>query len=111
MAFVLKGENDMKNDVLKLIAQKAKRRLVGKEAVVNAKIKVISNEDEDFKSKVEFLLSQESVVSNPVHYLIDDRILNNMAESQREKYLLDTLDKYNSLKNKLESPVYGRYCM
>ena len=52
MAFVLKGENDMKNDVLKLIAQKAKRRLVGKEAVVNAKIKVISNEDEDFKSKV-----------------------------------------------------------
>jgi len=101
----------MKNDVLKIIAQKAKRRLVGKESVVNAKIKVISNEDADFKSKVEFLLSQDNVVSNPVHYLIDDRILNSMAESQKEKYLLDTLDKYNSLKNKLEAPAYSRFCM
>lgn len=101
----------MKNDVLKIIAQKAKRRLIGKEAVTNAKIKVISNEDEDFKSKVEFLLSQESVVSNPVHFLIDDKILNNMAENQREKYLLDTLDKYNTLRNKLDTAVCGKYCL
>lgn len=101
----------MKNDVLKIIAQKAKRRLVGKENVVNAKIKVISNEDEDFKSKVEFLLSQESIITNPVHYLIDDRILSGMAENQREKYLLDTLDKYTSLKSKLESSVVGRFCI
>lgn len=101
----------MKNDVLKVIAQKAKRRLIGKESVVNAKIKVISNEDDDFKSKVEFLLSQESVVSNPVHYLIDDRILGGMAESQKEKYLLDTLDKYNALRNKLEFPSAGRFCL
>lgn len=101
----------MKNDVLKIIAQKAKRRLIGKEAVTNAKIKVISNDDEDFKSKVEFLLSQESVVSNPVHFLIDDKILNNMAENQREKYLLDTLDKYNNLRSKLDTAVCGKYCM
>ena len=101
----------MKSDVLKIIAQKAKRRLIGKENVVSAKIKVISIEDEDFKTKVEYLLSQESVVSNPVHYLIDDRILNSMAENQKEKYLLDTLDKYNSLRNKLEQPAYSRFCM
>ena len=101
----------MKSDVLKTIAQKAKRRLVGKEQTVNAKIKVISNEDEDFKSKVEFLLSQESIVTNPVHYLIDDKILNNMAESQREKYLLDTLDKYISLRNKLTAISYNEYCL
>ncbi len=101
----------MKSDVLKTIAQKAKRRLVGKEQTVTAKIKVISNEDEDFKSKVEFLLSQESIVTNPVHYLIDDKILNNMAESQREKYLLDTLDKYISLRNKLTAISCNEYCL
>lgn len=102
----------MKNDVLKVIAQKAKRRLVGKEQSVNAKIRVISNEDEDFKSKVEFLLSQDAVVSNPVHYLIDDKILNNMGEAQKERYLLDTLDKYTSLKSKIDNNVgYGKFCL
>lgn len=101
----------MKNDVLKVIAQKAKRRLIGKENVTNAKIKVISNEDEDFKSKVEFLLSQQSVISNPVHYLIDDKILSNMEENQREKYLLDTLDKFNSLRKQLDSAPAEQYCM
>ncbi len=101
----------MKNDVLKIIAQKAKRRLVGKEQPINAKIKVISNEDADFKNKVEFLLSQQDVISNPVHYLIDDKILKNMGEIQRERYLLNTLDKYNSLKNKLESIPDTKYCL
>lgn len=101
----------MKNDVLKMIAQKAKRRLIGKEAVASAKIKVISDEDEDFKSKVEYLLSQETVVSNPVHYLIDDHLLNNMEDCQKEKYLLDTLDRYNTLRNKFDQPSYNRYCI
>ena len=83
-----------KNDILKTFAQKAKRRLVGKEQPAAAKIKVISNEDEDFKSKVEFLLSQETLVTNPVHYLIDEKIFAKMNDNEREFYLLSTLDKY-----------------
>lgn len=102
----------MYNDVLKNFAQKAKRRLVGKEKVTSAKIKVISNEDEDFKSKVEFLLSQEDVVTNPVHYLIDDKILKNMQEQERERYLLNTLDKYMALKKQIENSAnYHEFCM
>lgn len=102
----------MYSDVLKNFAQKAKRRLVGKEKVTNAKIKVISNEDEDFKSKVEFLLSQEDLVTNPVHYLIDDKILKNMEENEKERYLLNTLDKYIALKKQIENSArYNEFCM
>ena len=102
----------MKNDVLKSIAQKAKRRLIGRETPVSAKIKVISNEDEEFKSKVEFLLSQDGVITNPVHYLMDDKILKNMNEEAKERYLLTTLDKYNSLRQQLEHiSSNNRFCM
>ncbi len=102
----------MKNDVLKSIAQKAKRRLIGRETPVSAKIKVISNEDEEFKSKVEFLLSQDGVITNPVHYLMDDKILKNMNEEAKERYLLTTLDKYNSLRQQLEHiSSDNRFCM
>lgn len=102
----------MYNDVLKNFAQRAKRRLVGKEKTINAKIKVISNEDIDFKNKVEFLLSQEEVVTNPVHYLIDDKILKNMQDNEKERYLLNTLDKYMTLKKRIENTVsYHEFCM
>ena len=90
------------NDVLRFIAQKAKRRLIGKDVVSSAKIKVISNEDEEFKSKVENLLSQKDVVTNPVHYLIDDKVFSVLDGEAKERYLLSTLDKYNSIKNQNE---------
>ena len=101
-----------KNDILKTIAQKAKRRLVGKEQVTTAKIKVISNEDEDFKNKVESLLSQETLVTNPVHYLIDEKIFAKMNDNEREFYLLSTLDKYIALRHQLEkSPDDASFCI
>ncbi len=101
-----------KNDFLKTVALRAKRRLVGKETAPNTKIKIITNEDEDFKSKVEFLLSQEDVITNPVHYLMDDKILKNMDDKAKERYLLSTIDKYNSFKNQIESSAnYSKICM
>lgn len=102
----------MKDDVLRNYAQKAKRRLVGRETMPSAKIKVISNEDNDFKSRVEDLLSREELITNPVQYLIDNKVFNNLSETERERYLLATLDKYNSLKNKLEHlSSDSRFCM
>lgn len=91
-----------KSEILKTIAQKAKRRLVGREQMPTAKIKVISNEDTDFRSKVEFLLSQEGLISNPVHYLIDEKLFAKLDEPQKERYLLSTLDKYNALRRQIE---------
>lgn len=103
-----------RNDFLKNFAQRAKRRLVGKETTpkVNARIKVISNEDLEFKNKVQQLLSQEDVITNPVHYLIDEHALKNMNEPARERYLLATLDKYISTKRELENSTSDtRFCM
>ncbi|MBP3431887.1 MAG: hypothetical protein J6K39_03440 [Clostridia bacterium] len=102
----------MKDDILKSFAQKAKRRLVGKETTVNAKIKVISADDDEFRSRVEQLLSQDDVVTNPVQYLMDDKILKNMDEEERERYLLSTLDKYTRFKNQIEhSQSYSAFCL
>lgn len=101
-----------KNDFLKTVALRAKRRLVGKETAPNTKIKIITNEDEDFKSKVEFLLSQEDVITNPVHYLMDDKILKNMDDKAKERYLLSTIDKYNKFKEQIETATtYSKVCM
>ena len=93
----------MKNDVLKMIAQRAKRRLVGKENMANVKIKIIPNEDEIFNIKVEFLLSQDGVVSNPVKYLIDEGEMSGLTEEGRERFLLSTLDRYNNLRREIEA--------
>ncbi|MBR1890762.1 MAG: hypothetical protein IJ817_03700 [Clostridia bacterium] len=93
----------MKNDILKMFAQKAKRRMTGKENVVNARIKILPNEDVSFKSRVENLLSQEGVISNPVQYLIDESALKGMSEENKERYVLSTLDKYNALRRELEN--------
>lgn len=102
----------MNSEMLRNFAQKAKRRLVGKERTVCAKIRVISNEDDDFKSRVEFLLAQEEVVPNPVKYLIDDKQMRGMSSEAKERYLLNTLDKYCMLKNKLEhDKSQSRFCM
>ena len=103
----------MKNDVLKNFAQKAKRRLVGKETAPSTKIKVISNDDVEFRTKVEDLLSREEVVTNPIHYLIDDKIYSHMNEAERERYLLSTLDKYTRFREQIENHTssYNKFCM
>lgn len=100
------------SDFLKTFAQKAKRRLVGREVVIPAKIKLISNEDEEFRSKVENLLSQEEVVSNPVHFLMDDKLFKVLDGEAKERYLLNTLDKYSSFRNQIENvSSYSKFCM
>ena len=100
------------NDVLKNFAQKAKRRLVGRDKIPVAKIKVITNEDDDFKSKVENLLAEEEVVTNPVHFLMDDKLFKALEGEARERYLLSTLDKYNNFRNQIENvSSYSRFCM
>ena len=100
------------NDVLKNFAQKAKRRLVGRDKIPIAKIKVITNDDAEFKTKVENLLAQEEVVTNPVRYLMDDKIYKALEGEARERYLLSTLDKYNSFRNQLENiSTYSKFCM
>lgn len=92
-----------KSEVLKTFALRARKRLVGEKMPVSTKIKVIENTDQDFENRVEFLLSQEDVVTNPVQYLMDDKILKTLNDSEKERYLLSTLDKFSSFRAKTEN--------
>ena len=93
----------MNSELLKNFVKKAKRRLVGRENVSTAKIKIIANEDENLRDKIVFLMEQEGIVTNPAHYLMDDKKLKCMDDLQKERYLLSTLDKYTKLKHQMEN--------
>ena len=91
----------MRNDILKSFALKAKKKLLGKESDVRAKIKVISFEDEAFKEKVEYLVSKEDEIFNPIHFLMDDKVMKTLDSAGKERYLLSTIDKYMRYKNEI----------
>lgn len=91
----------MRNDILKSFALKAKKKLLGKENDVRAKIKVISFEDEAFKEKVEYLVSKEDEIFNPIHFLMDDKVMKTLDSAGKERYLLSTIDKYMRYKNEI----------
>lgn len=91
----------MRNDILKSFALKAKKKLLGKENEVRAKIKVISFEDEAFKEKVEYLVSKEDEIFNPIHFLMDDKVMKSLDSAGKERYLLSTIDKYMRYKNEI----------
>ena len=92
----------MRNDILKNFALRAKKKLLGKEKEkVAAKFKTISIEDDEFKGKVEYLLCKDEEIFNPIHFLMDDKILKNMDEASKERYLFTTIDKYNRFKNEI----------
>ena len=91
----------MRNDILKSFALKAKKKLLGKENEVRAKIKVISFEDEAFKEKVEYLVSKEDEIFNPIHFLMDDKVMKTLDSAGKERYLLSNIDKYMRYKNEI----------
>ena len=91
----------MRNDILKSFALKAKKKLLGKENEVRAKIKVISFEDEAIKEKVEYLVSKEDEIFNPIHFLMDDKVMRSLDSAGKERYLLSTIDKYIRYKNEI----------
>lgn len=102
----------MNSELLKNFVKKARRRLIGRENTPSAKIRIISNDDQNLKDKIIFLLEQKNIVTNPAQYLIDDKKFKNMDEEQRERYLLSTLDKYALLKGQIENvKQYDSRCM
>lgn len=94
----------MKNNIIKKLAEKAKNKLLGK-SVTSFKqgvcVKVINCEDEEFvtKAKEVFRLSEENLSYNPIKMLMDENVLIKLDSNARERYLLDTIDKYLKAKN------------
>ena len=95
-------EVNMETDALKRIALHAKKRLTGHLNSQPAKIKIISQEDPEFRKKVEFLLSQKEVIMNPVQYLIDQKVWKKLDSIHRERLLFKTLEKYREIKAEIE---------
>ncbi len=91
------------NDILKNFALRAKNKLLGKDNkdVVPAKIKTISFKDEAFKEKVEYLMDNEDEIFNPMHFLMDEKLMKTLDSEQKERYLLSTIDKYMRFKNEI----------
>ena len=96
----------MKKEVLKSLALKAKNRMIHKgqsldiDSEVN--VKVISSDDETFERKVRALLQDDQDMVNPIKKLMDETLLLRLDARGREKYLLETVDKYHAIRKRIE---------
>lgn len=97
----------MKREVLKSLALKAKNRMIHKGLGADLgngeiDIKVIKSEDEVFESKVRELLREDENVVNPIKKLMDEAVLLKLDGRGREKYLLETIEKYHEVRKRIE---------
>lgn len=106
----------MSNSTLKMLAQKAKKRLStagqnlqketnhekstfaylshGTYAIVASKQKI---EDDPLFEKVKKLLDRTDVF-NPLAELTDYKVFNNLTQPEKEKYIIDISKRYNEIK-------------
>ena len=94
----------MKSDALKSLALRAKNRLLNKglrDTYSNANIKVINNRDNEFIDKVKTVLDKEEAITNPLKYLMDENRMMRMDPKSRERYLLETIEKYQEAKRQI----------
>lgn len=95
----------MKSDALKNLAIRAKNRLLNKNlrnTYSNADIKIIDNNDQAFYERVKNILSQEENICNPLKHLMDDSKLLSLDANGRERYLLQTIEKYRNARAQIE---------
>jgi len=95
----------MKSDALKALALRAKNRLLSKglrDSYSQANIKVINQRDEMFIEKVKNVLHNEDTITNPMKFLMDENKLMKLDPMARERYLLETIEKYQAAKREIE---------
>ncbi len=106
----------MASSVLKMLAQKAKKRLstAGQNFKENTKAKttfaylsqgdymlVASNQkikEDPLFEKVKKLLSDENAY-NPLSKLVEKDVFSKLSEEEKERYMLDISKRYNEIKN------------
>ena len=95
----------MKNDVLKTLAIKAKNRMINKglrDTYAGSSIRIIQSEDVTFYNKVKEMMNDNEDVHNPLQRLMDENKLMKLDARGKEKYLLETIEKYQHAKSLLE---------
>lgn len=95
----------MKNNALKMLALRAKNRMMNRSAGVktfDARVKIIENNDADFVEKVRGVLENDKKSINPLKYLMDEKQFMKLDVMSREKYLLEITEKYLKAKAEIE---------
>ena len=96
------------NEVLKSLALKAKNRMIHKNNAYDEgsseglNIKIIEGEDSQFFEKVKALLNSSEDIINPLKKLMDEDVMLTMDARGRERYLLETVDKYHKAIKRLQ---------
>lgn len=105
----------MANSALKLLAQKAKKRLTtaGQNLSITetekrtmylsqAKYAIVANkqkiEEDPLFDKVKKLLEKEDVM-NPLAELTDKSVFKSLSNEEKERYILDISKRYNEIKS------------
>lgn len=90
------------SNMLKVLAMRAKNRMINKNGYTEAKIKIINSDDSEFVEKVRNLLNSEGNITNPIGQLMEEKVLYRLDERGREKYLLETVERYLRAKSIIE---------
>ncbi len=107
----------MKREVLKSLALKAKNRMIHKNGASGVpyteneglNIKVIKSNDDIFYSKVRMLLESNEDILNPIKQLMDENILLKLDAHGKEKYLLETVEKYHKFRKMIQEEKEYQY--
>ena len=94
----------MRNDMLKTLAMRAKNRLINKSlrnTYSNIDIKIINDNDETFYNKVKDIVNEKEFVYNPIKRLMDNDKMMKMTPRERERYLLETIEKYQAARRRI----------
>ena len=89
-------------NMLKVLAMRAKNRMINKNGFAEAKIKIINNDDGEFVERVRNILNSRDDISNPIGQLMEEKVMLHLDERGREKYLLETVERYLRAKSIIE---------
>lgn len=92
----------MKGNTLKELAMRAKNRMMKKGYGYETKIKIIENDESEFVERVRKIMIEEENCVNPIKILMDEKVINRLDDQGKEKYLLETVDKYLKAKEIIE---------
>lgn len=111
----------MKREVLKSLALKAKNRMIHKGVEKDygldiygddsVSIKIIDSNDDIFYNKVRSLLESDEDIVNPIKKLMDETLLLKLDPRSKEKYLLETVEKYHKFRKLISDENTKQYVL
>ena len=96
--------NNAERPTLKILARLAKKRMKYNELVKVDSITAFDKELEALKDKVRTLIANDKDTTAPIMKLVDQEKMKNFNSVQRDKYILDIIEVYSTLRAELSKP-------